>query len=79
MSDDIRRGKHLDHSNQLLICELVVTAQNQDAEVTATRSLKLLVDYALAIKNVLGITKKATSKKLKQNEKKHISHDTENS
>lgn len=73
MSDDIRREKHLDHSNLLLICELAVTVQNQDAEVTATRPLKLLVDYALAIKKVLAITKKATSKKLKQNFKKaHI-------
>lgn len=42
--------------------------RKKDAEVTANRAQELLVDYALATKDVLGITK-ATSNKLKQNEK----------
>lgn len=57
----------VDDSNPLLICELAVTAQKKNAEVTANRPLKLLVDYALASKDVLGIIKKATSNKLQQN------------
>lgn len=68
----------LDHSNSLLICDLAVTAQKKDAQVTANRPLKLLADYALATKDVLGITTKATSNKLKQNEKStyHTTYNT---
>lgn len=64
-----KRKSSLDHSNPLLICELAVTAQKKDAEVTANRPLKLLADYALATKDMLGTTKKATLNKLKQYEK----------
>lgn len=40
--------------------------------------LKLLVDFALATKDMLGITKKVTSNKLKQNEKSmyHTTYNT---
>lgn len=74
-----QEGKSSLDSNPLLICELTFTAQKKNAEVTANRPLKLSVDYALALKDVLGIIKKATSNKLKQNEKKaritlHVRH-----
>lgn len=53
------------HSNPLQICELAVTAQKKDAELTANRPLKVLADYEIATKDVLGITKKATLNQLK--------------